>query len=70
MVRITKASFERVERLYATLTRDRLKRAEDEMRETRITTDADVVFLLRELSIFGHVQPLSNETRLLIRRKI
>jgi hypothetical protein len=70
MVRTTKASFEQVERLYATLTRDRLKRAEDEMRETRTTTDADVAFLLRELSIFGHAQPLSNETRLLMRRKI
>ncbi|RSL78064.1 hypothetical protein CEP52_017666, partial [Fusarium oligoseptatum] len=70
MVRTTKGSFERVERVYATLTGDRLKRAEDEMRETRTTTDADVAFLLRELSIFGHAQPLSNETRLLMRRRI
>jgi hypothetical protein len=70
MVRTTKGSFERVERVYATLTGDRLKGAEDEMRETRATTDADVAFLLRELSIFGHAQPLSNETRLLMRRRI
>uniref|UniRef100_A0A8H7NHJ9 Helitron helicase-like domain-containing protein n=1 Tax=Bionectria ochroleuca TaxID=29856 RepID=A0A8H7NHJ9_BIOOC len=70
MVRTTKGSFERVERVYAILTEDRLKRAEDEMRETRATTDADVVFLLRDLSIFGHAQPLSNETRLLMRRRI
>ena len=69
-VRTTKGSFERVEQVYGTLTGDRLKKAEDEMRETRKTTDADVAFLLRELSIFGHAQPLSNETRLLMRRKI
>ncbi|CAI6100067.1 unnamed protein product [Clonostachys chloroleuca] len=70
MLRTTKGSFERVERVYATLTGDRLKGAKDEMRETRATTDADVAFLLRELSIFGHAQPLSNETRLLMRRRI
>jgi len=70
MVRMTKGSFERVERVYRSLTADRLKRAEDEMRETRATTDADISFLLRELSIFGHAQPLSNESRLLMRRKI
>ncbi|KAJ6436034.1 reverse transcriptase domain protein [Purpureocillium lavendulum] len=39
-------------------------------RLNRKTQDADVAFLLRELSIFGHAQPLSNETRLLMRRKI
>ncbi|KAJ6436295.1 High-osmolarity-induced transcription protein 1 [Purpureocillium lavendulum] len=70
MVRTTKGSFERVEQVYGTMTEDRLKKAEDEMRETRKTQDADVAFLLRELSIFGHAQPLSNETRLLMRRKI
>ncbi|KAL6406099.1 hypothetical protein AUP68_10662 [Ilyonectria robusta] len=70
MVRMTKGSFERVERVYGSLTADRLKRAEDEMRETRATTDSDIAFLLRELSIFGHAQPLSNESRLLMRRKV
>ena len=70
MVRMTKGSFARIEQIYGSLTADRLKRAEDEMRETRATTDSDISFLLRELSIFGHAQPLSNETRLLMRRKI
>ncbi|KJZ74444.1 hypothetical protein HIM_06040 [Hirsutella minnesotensis 3608] len=51
MMRTTKGSFERVERVYETLTADRLKKAEDEMRETRKTTDPDVAFLLRELKI-------------------
>ncbi|KAM4064303.1 PIF1-like helicase [Hirsutella rhossiliensis] len=59
-----------LEQAYANLTEDRLKRAEAEMRETRTTSDPDVSVLLRELSIFGHAQPLSNESRLLMRRKI
>ncbi|KAM4066749.1 PIF1-like helicase [Hirsutella rhossiliensis] len=58
------------EQAYANLTEDRLKRAEAEMRETRTTSDPDISLLLRELSIFGHAQPLSNESRLLMRRKI
>ncbi|XP_044714692.1 PIF1-like helicase domain-containing protein [Hirsutella rhossiliensis] len=59
-----------LEQAYANLTEDRLKRAEVEMRETRTTSDPDISVLLRELSIFGHAQPLSNESRLLMRRKI
>ncbi|KAM4062555.1 PIF1 protein [Hirsutella rhossiliensis] len=59
-----------LEQAYANLTEDRLKRAEAEMRETRTTSDPDISVLLRELSIFGHAQPLSNESRLLMRRKI
>ncbi|KAG6989607.1 hypothetical protein FocnCong_v021163 [Fusarium oxysporum f. sp. conglutinans] len=70
MVRMARGSFDRLERVYGSLTEDRLKTAQEEMRETRTTTDPDISFLLRELSIFGHAQPLSNETRLLMRRKI
>ncbi|KAJ3455137.1 hypothetical protein MRS44_013737 [Fusarium solani] len=70
MVRMAKGSFQELERVYGSLTTDRLKAAENEMRETRKTTDPDISFLLRELSIFGHAQPLSNESRLLMRRKI
>lgn len=70
MVRVTRDSFHRLEQAYSRLTEDRLKRAQDEMRETRTTSDPDVSVLLRELSIFGHAQPLSNESRLLMRRKI
>ncbi|KAM5341409.1 hypothetical protein ACJ41O_014440 [Fusarium nematophilum] len=70
MVRMARGSFERLDQVYGGLTADRLKRAQEEIRDTRTTTDADISFLLRELSIFGHAQPLSNETRLLMRRKI
>ena len=70
MARVAKDSFHRLEQAYANLTEDRLKRAEAEMRGTRTTSDPDVSVLLRELSIFGHAQPLSNESRLLMRRKI
>ncbi|KAM4067778.1 PIF1-like helicase [Hirsutella rhossiliensis] len=70
MVRVAKDSFHRLEQAYANLNEDRLKRAEAEMRETRTTSDPDISVLLRELSIFGHAQPLSNESRLLMRRKI
>ncbi|KAK7420728.1 hypothetical protein QQZ08_010263 [Neonectria magnoliae] len=70
MVRMARGSFDRLERVYGHLTADRLKRAQDEMQDTRATTDPDIAFLLRELSIFGHAQPVSNETRLLMRRKI
>lgn len=70
MVRVAKDSFRRLERVYVNLTCDRLQRAKAEMRETRTTADADILFLLRELSVFGHAQPLSNESRLLMRRKI
>ncbi|KAJ6436144.1 c2h2 type zinc finger domain-containing protein [Purpureocillium lavendulum] len=70
MVRVAKDSFPKLEQVHLTLTADQLKRAEAEIRETGTTSDRDVSFLLRELSIFGHAQPLSNETRLLMRRKI
>lgn len=70
MVRMARGSFNRLERVYGRLTTERLKRAMEELRETRTTTDPEISFLLRELSIFGHAQPLSNETRLLMRRKI
>ncbi|KJZ68923.1 hypothetical protein HIM_11690 [Hirsutella minnesotensis 3608] len=70
MVRVAKDTFHRFEQAYANLTEDRLKRAEAEMRETRATSDPGISLLLRELSIFGHAQPPSNESRLLMRRKI
>ncbi|KAF6517643.1 hypothetical protein HZS61_003204 [Fusarium oxysporum f. sp. conglutinans] len=70
MVRLVKGSFDRLDRVCRRLTMDRLKIAQEEMQDTKTTTDPDILFLLHELSIFGHAQPLSNETRLLMRRKI
>ena len=40
------------------------------MQETGSTTDKDIQSLLRELSIFGYAQPMSNDSRLEMRRKI
>jgi hypothetical protein len=68
--RIAKSSFLRLENIMPTLTISRLQAAEREFKETRSTTDKDVEFLLRELSAFGYRHPLSNESRMLMRRKI
>jgi len=67
---MSKASFERLERILPTLTPQRLKAAEDEYKRTRTTTDKDIKFLMQELNSYGHKHPLSNESRLLMRRKI
>ncbi|KAJ3572625.1 hypothetical protein NPX13_g4988 [Xylaria arbuscula] len=70
MVRMSRRSFEKVEQVCANLTLDQLRRAGEEMRGTGFATDPDITLLLRELFVFGHAQPLSNESRLLMRRKI
>ncbi|KAJ3516318.1 hypothetical protein NM208_g14859 [Fusarium decemcellulare] len=70
MLRMSRRSFEKVEEVCASLTEDRLRRAMEDMRQTGSTTDQDIMMLLRELFVFGHAQPLSNESRLLMRRKI
>jgi len=69
-LRMSRRSFEKVEDVCANLTEDRLKRAMEEMRQVGSTRDQDIMLLLRELFVFGHAQPLSNESRLLMRRKI
>jgi len=68
--RMTRSTFAKLERLYESLTQERLRAALDEFKETGRTTDNGVQLLLRELSIFGYSQPLSNDTRLQMRRKI
>ncbi|KAH7461132.1 hypothetical protein FOMA001_g19195 [Fusarium oxysporum f. sp. matthiolae] len=70
MLRMSRRSFEKVEEVCASLTEGRLRRAMEEMRQTGSTTDQNIMMLLRELFVFGHAQPLSNESRLLMRRKI
>lgn len=69
-LRMEKASFRRVEEIVRTLTPDRVARAEEEYRETRRTTDGEISFLMRELNAFGHRKHMSNEERLLFRRRI
>jgi hypothetical protein len=68
--RIAKSSFLKLENILPTLTTSRLRAAEREFMETRTTTDRDIEFLLRELNAFGYRHPLSNESRILMRRKI
>ncbi|KAF6807890.1 hypothetical protein CPLU01_15745 [Colletotrichum plurivorum] len=63
-VRMKKASFPRIERIVASMTLEDVALAESEYRETRTTTNADVAFLLRELSTFGARKHMSNEERL------
>ena len=70
MVRMARPAFSRFERVYASLSPEKLQRASEEMRETGSTTDRDIQLLLRELSIFGYAQPMSNDSRLEMRWKI
>ena len=69
-VRMSRSTFGKVERLYEGLTRERLEKAKEEMKETGGTTDQGIQLLLRELSIFGYSQPLSNDSRLQMRRNL
>ena len=52
------------------MTAERLQEAQKEMFETGKTTDRDVIALMRELSLYGRRHPLSNESRLSMRKKI
>src|SRR6267378_7456147 len=65
-IRMAKKSFEKIRQIHETLTSDEIKAAGDEYRDT----NSKVVYLLRELSAFGHGQHMSNEERLYQRRKI
>ena len=52
------------------LTPERLREAQKEMFETGKTTDEDVLALMKELSLYGSRHPLSNESRLTMRKKL
>lgn len=70
--RIAKSSWNRVEELYTTLSREpgRLRRAEEELKQNKWTTDADVYRLLKEVSIYGSQHPFSDEMKTQYRYKI
>jgi hypothetical protein len=70
MARMARPAFSRFERVYDRLSPEKLQRASEEMRETGSTTDRDIQSLLRELSIFGYAQPMSNDSMMDMRRKI
>ncbi|KAK8106682.1 PIF1-like helicase domain-containing protein [Apiospora kogelbergensis] len=62
--------FRRVGEIYKNLSADRLRQAQQEMFDTGRTTDTDVLALMKELSLYGSKHPLSNESRLYMRKKI
>ena len=69
-IRIKKRSFAKVKEIHKSLTSDEIRKAENEYRETRTTSNPRITYLLRELSAFGYGQHMSNEERLYNRRKI
>ncbi|KAM4067920.1 PIF1-like helicase [Hirsutella rhossiliensis] len=64
------ANFAKVEGLLKSLTTQRLEAARVELEATGKTGDDGVKELLRSLSVFGHRQPMSRESRLSMRKKI
>jgi hypothetical protein len=56
-----------VEKIHQRLTPERLREAQKEMFETEKTTD---LALMKELALYGSRHPLSNESRLSMRKKI
>ncbi|KAM4063295.1 PIF1-like helicase [Hirsutella rhossiliensis] len=70
MLGVTRKNFARVEGLLKSLTTQRLEAAKVELEATGKTSDDGVTELLRSLSVFGHRQPMSRESRLGMRKKI
>ncbi|KNB04282.1 hypothetical protein FOXG_22453 [Fusarium oxysporum f. sp. lycopersici 4287] len=68
--RLKRSAFRRVEGIHQRLTPERLREAQKEMFEMGKTTDRDVIALMKELSLYGSRHPLSNESRLSMRKKI
>lgn len=70
MLGVTRKNLARVEGLLQSLTAPRLEAARVELEGTGKTGDDGVNELLRSLSVFGHRQPMSRESRLSMRKKI
>ena len=68
--RLKQSAFQRMEGIHRRLTPERLQKAQKDMSETGKTTDVDVLALMKELSLYGSRHPLSNESRLSMRKKI
>jgi len=68
--RFQRSAFRRIEGIHRRLTPERLRSAQKEMSETGKTTDEDVLALMKELSLYGGRHPLSNESRMAMRKKI
>ena len=68
--RLKRQAFGRVQGIHRQLTPDCLREAQEEMLEGRRTTNPDIIALMKELSLYGSRHPLSNESRLSMRKKI
>jgi hypothetical protein len=68
--RLKLSAFRRIEGIHRRLTPERLREAQKEMFETGKATDEDVLALMKELSLYGSRHPLSNESRLSMRKKV
>jgi len=68
--RLKRSAFRSVEGIHRRLTPEQLQEAQKEMSETGKITDEDVLALMKELSLYGSRHPLSNESRLSMRKKI
>jgi hypothetical protein len=68
--RVKRSAFRRIDGIHQRLTPERLRKAREEMSETGKTTDEDVLALMKELSLYGGRHPLSNESRLSMRKKV
>ena len=67
---VRRADFERLQDVVRSMTEERLERARVELQHSWRTTDVDVQFLLKSLSLFGNRQPMSRENRMVMRRRI
>ncbi|PVH91107.1 hypothetical protein DM02DRAFT_706769 [Periconia macrospinosa] len=70
MMSVKRRSFNEVKRIVDSLGLQRLEVARGQLMASGKTTDADVMDLLRSLSLYGYRQPMSRELRLSMRRKI
>ena len=69
-IKMSSTNYKRAQDTFSRLSPDILHQARIELEETNRTSNQEVWKLLNELSLFFHSQPLSNESRLQMRKKI
>src|SRR5205814_8212811 len=67
---ISRQSFDKFKQAVGNLTPEMLRLAEEQLEETGKCGNEDIDTVLRELEVFGFVQPMSKEDRLGLRKKI
>jgi hypothetical protein len=68
--KMSSVNFTRTQQIFHKLTPARLEAAKQELLDDKRTTDPLVKALLRDLSLFFRAQPLSNESRIDMRKKV